>query len=119
MKFPVPHDVKAKTIPGTEGWERMYPEQENVPKKIFGGYVIRKAYEPSAICAELVAPNRPVIVIVNRINFNQPVRMGDQAATSARRASHDISRRRQVSRGLPPATLVPGMAGPRSVIVDL
>ena len=27
MKFPVPHDVKAQTIPGTEGWERMYPYQ--------------------------------------------------------------------------------------------
>ena len=38
----------------TTGWERMYPEQENVPKKIFGGYVIRKAYEQSAICAELL-----------------------------------------------------------------
>jgi len=25
MKFPVPHDVE--TIPGTEGWERMYPYQ--------------------------------------------------------------------------------------------
>jgi len=25
MKFQNPHDVKAKTIPGTEGWERMYP----------------------------------------------------------------------------------------------
>ncbi|MGO9005570.1 MAG: PEP-utilizing enzyme [Beijerinckiaceae bacterium] len=27
MKFPNPHDVKAKIIPGTEGWERMYPYQ--------------------------------------------------------------------------------------------
>ena len=27
MKFPNPHDVKANTIPGTEGWERMYPYQ--------------------------------------------------------------------------------------------
>jgi pyruvate,water dikinase len=27
MKFPVPHAVKAQTIPGTEGWERMYPYQ--------------------------------------------------------------------------------------------
>ncbi|MDR2240543.1 MAG: PEP-utilizing enzyme, mobile region [Zoogloeaceae bacterium] len=27
MKFPDPHDVKAQTIPGTEGWERMYPYQ--------------------------------------------------------------------------------------------
>jgi pyruvate,water dikinase len=25
MNFPNPHDVKGKTIPGTEGWERMYP----------------------------------------------------------------------------------------------
>jgi len=25
MKFPVPHDVHASTLPGTEGWERMYP----------------------------------------------------------------------------------------------
>ncbi len=27
MKFPDPHEVTAKTIPGTEGWERMYPYQ--------------------------------------------------------------------------------------------
>ena len=27
MKFPVPHDLTANTIPGTEGWERMYPYQ--------------------------------------------------------------------------------------------
>jgi acyl-CoA hydrolase len=62
----------------TSGWERMYPEQENVPRKIFGGYLIRKAYEQSSICAELVAPDRPIIVSVNRINFPQPVRMGDK-----------------------------------------
>lgn len=27
MKFPDPHEVKAQAIPGTEGWERMYPYQ--------------------------------------------------------------------------------------------
>ena len=27
MEFPKPHDVKANAIPGTEGWERMYPYQ--------------------------------------------------------------------------------------------
>src|SRR5512145_718140 len=27
MKFPAPHDVNAATIPGTEGWQRMYPYQ--------------------------------------------------------------------------------------------
>ena len=62
----------------TSGWERTYPEHENVPTKIFGGHLIRQAYEQSSICAEQVAPHRPVIVAVNRINFVQPVRMGDK-----------------------------------------
>ena len=61
-----------------DAWERMYPEQENVPKKIFGGYLIRRAYELSAICSEQVAPNRPIPAAVNRINFFHPVRMGDK-----------------------------------------
>jgi acyl-CoA hydrolase len=26
----------------TSNWERMYPEQENVPRKIFGGYLVRR-----------------------------------------------------------------------------
>lgn len=62
----------------TEAWERMYPEQENVPKTIFGGYLIRRAYELSGICAELVAPDRPVIAAVNRINFFYPVHLDDK-----------------------------------------
>ena len=43
-------------------------------------YAIRSyyAYELSSICAERVAPNRPVIVAVNRINFFHPVRLGDK-----------------------------------------
>lgn len=59
-------------------WERMYPEQENVPKKIFGGYVIRRAFELTMMHAEEIAPNRPVFVRVNRINFLQPVQIGDK-----------------------------------------
>jgi acyl-CoA hydrolase len=61
-----------------DAWERMYPEQENVPKKIFGGYLIRRAYELSSICSEQVAPNRAIPTAVNRINFFHPVRMGDK-----------------------------------------
>ena len=60
-----------------DAWERMYPEQENVPKKIFGGYLIRRAFELSSICSEQVAPNRAIPAAVNRINFFHPVRMGD------------------------------------------
>lgn len=60
-----------------DAWERMYPEQENVPRTIFGGYVMRRAYEVSSICAERVAPDRPVLAAVNRVNFIHPVRLGD------------------------------------------
>lgn len=63
---------------------RAYPEQENVPTTIFGGYLIRKAYELAALAAEMVAPDRAVACQVNRINFNQPVLMGDQLKFSAR-----------------------------------
>ncbi|MEP6769963.1 MAG: hotdog domain-containing protein [Acidobacteriota bacterium] len=62
----------------TSNWEKMYPEQENVPQKIFGGYLIRRAFELASINAEEIAPERPVILKVNRINFLQPVRLGDK-----------------------------------------
>jgi acyl-CoA hydrolase len=61
----------------TESWERMYPEKENVPQSIFGGYLIRRAFELSSICSGLVAPNRSIIAAVTRINFFHPVRIGD------------------------------------------
>jgi acyl-coenzyme A thioesterase 9 len=62
----------------TDSWERMFPEFENVPQKVFGGYLIRRAYELAAICCELAAPDRSIIAAVNRINFYEPVRMGDK-----------------------------------------
>ncbi|MGH7673228.1 MAG: hotdog domain-containing protein, partial [Gemmatimonadales bacterium] len=65
-------------------WERMYPEQENVPSKVFGGYLVRRAYELATIQAEQIAPHRPVIGRVNRINFLQPVRIGDKLRFESR-----------------------------------
>lgn len=65
-------------------WERMYPEQENVPEKIFGGYVIRRAFELALMHAEEIAPDRPVFVRVNRINFLQPIRIGDKLDFTSR-----------------------------------
>jgi acyl-CoA hydrolase len=64
--------------------QRAYPEQENVPKTIFGGYLIRRAYELAALAAEMVAPDRVVPCQVNRINFNEPVLLGDQLKFTAR-----------------------------------
>lgn len=68
----------------TDAWEIMYPEQENVPQTIFGGYLIRRAFELSSICSEMVASHRSVIIAVNRINFFQPVRMGDKLHFTSR-----------------------------------
>lgn len=62
----------------TSGWERTYPEHENVPQKIFGGYVAHRAYMYAHICAELVADHRALLVSSDRIDFYQPVRMGDK-----------------------------------------
>ena len=67
-----------------ESTYRAYPEQENVPKTVFGGYLIRKAYELAAIAAEMVATDRAVPCQVNRINFNQPVLLGDLLKFTAR-----------------------------------
>ncbi|HEX3985435.1 MAG TPA: hotdog domain-containing protein [Acidobacteriaceae bacterium] len=61
-----------------EGWERTYPEQENVPQTIFGGLVAHRALMIAHICSELVASDRALLVSVDRINFYQPVRMGDK-----------------------------------------
>ncbi|HEX4036630.1 MAG TPA: acyl-CoA thioesterase [Acidobacteriaceae bacterium] len=61
-----------------EGWERTYPEQENVPQKIFGGYVAHRALMYAHICSEMVASERALLVSVDRINFYHPVRMGDK-----------------------------------------
>ncbi len=63
---------------------RAYPEQENVPKTVFGGYLIRKAYELAALTAEKVTADRVIPFQVNRINFNQPVLLGDQLKFTAR-----------------------------------
>lgn len=68
----------------TSSWERLYPEQENVPRKIFGGYLIHRAYELAAIQAEAVASHHPVVVAVNRIDFLRPVRVGDKLHFTSR-----------------------------------
>ncbi len=62
----------------TEGWERTYPEYENVPQTIFGGWVAHRAYTYAHICAERLATHRMLLASVDRINFYHPVRMGDK-----------------------------------------
>lgn len=65
-------------------WERVFPEQENVPQKIFGGYLIHRAYELASIHADELASHRTVVAAVNRINFLRPVRIGDTLRFTSR-----------------------------------
>jgi acyl-coenzyme A thioesterase 9 len=65
-------------------WERMYPDQENVPEKIFGGSLIQRAFELAHLHAEELAPDRPIVARVDRINFLQPVRIGDKLHFTSR-----------------------------------
>ncbi len=73
------HGLRAGEVVA-ETWERTYPEQENPFNAIFGGYIMRRAYELSTICAERISPpgHRPMIAAVNRINFFHPVQIGDK-----------------------------------------
>lgn len=64
--------------------ERMYPDKENVPETIFGGYLIRRAFELALMHAEELSSHRPVVVRINRINFLQPVRIGDKLNFNSR-----------------------------------
>lgn len=58
--------------------------REALPARITGGYVTHRAYLHAAMCAELVAPDRALLVSVNRINFLAPVRAADTLHFNAR-----------------------------------
>jgi acyl-coenzyme A thioesterase 9 len=59
-------------------------QRENASLRITGGYVTHRAYLHAAMCAELVAPDRALLVSVNRINFLAPVCAGDTLHFNAR-----------------------------------
>ena len=56
----------------------------NDAARISGGYVTHRAYLHAAMCAEFVAPDRALLVAVNRINFLAPVQAGDTLHYNAR-----------------------------------
>jgi len=77
------HGALTRTLVA-ENWERTYPEQENRSQVVFGGYIMRRAFELSVICAEKIATHRPVLAAVNRINFFHPVQIGDKLNVTSR-----------------------------------
>ncbi|KAK7483194.1 hypothetical protein BaRGS_00025598 [Batillaria attramentaria] len=63
-------DTKLKTL------GICHPEQRNLYSKIFGGYLMRKAYELAWANAALYCKTRPVLKVVDDIVFRKPVEIG-------------------------------------------
>lgn len=54
----------------------MHPQDKNKFGKVFGGYVMRTAYELAWSAAYKFCRERPLIASVDRINFEKPVEIG-------------------------------------------
>lgn len=52
------------------------PEQRNIYNKIFGGFLMRKAFELAWINACMFSKSRPLISVVDDITFKKPVVIG-------------------------------------------
>jgi acyl-CoA hydrolase len=54
----------------------MYPQDKNLHNTVFGGYLMRIAYEHAWNVARLYSKERPLIACVDRIDFIKPVELG-------------------------------------------
>ncbi|XP_065114299.1 acyl-coenzyme A thioesterase 9, mitochondrial-like isoform X1 [Paramisgurnus dabryanus] len=59
-----------------KGLEICHPEQRNIFNRIFGGFLMRKAYELGRSNACAFAGCRPTVVAVDDILFQKPVKIG-------------------------------------------
>ncbi len=55
----------------------MYPQRQNPNGDIFGGFLMRLAYEDAWNAAYLHSGERPMIASVDRVNFVRPVQIGE------------------------------------------
>ncbi|MEW5304355.1 MAG: hypothetical protein WDW36_006971 [Sanguina aurantia] len=53
------------------------PQQQNTRGRIFGGYLMRRAYELGFATAYCFAGSRPIFVRVEQVTFTKPVSVGD------------------------------------------
>ncbi|KAF9896382.1 Acyl-coenzyme A thioesterase 9, mitochondrial [Lobosporangium transversale] len=58
----------------------MQPQDRNVHHKIFGGYLIRLAYELAFCNASVFIRNRPIFLALDEIAFRKPVSVGTTLA---------------------------------------
>ncbi|XP_061483292.1 acyl-coenzyme A thioesterase 9, mitochondrial isoform X2 [Rhineura floridana] len=59
-----------------KGLEICHPQERNIFNRIFGGFLMRKAYELGWVCAYSYGNSRPYVVAVDDIMFQKPVEIG-------------------------------------------
>uniref|UniRef100_A0A670I3Z5 Acyl-CoA thioesterase 9 n=1 Tax=Podarcis muralis TaxID=64176 RepID=A0A670I3Z5_PODMU len=66
-----------------KGLEICHPQERNIFNRIFGGFLMRKAYELGWACAYSYGNSRPYVVAVDDIMFQKPVEIGSLLLLSA------------------------------------
>lgn len=62
----------------------MQPQHRNTAGRIFGGFLMRRAYELAHATVYLYAGRRPIFLEVSEVNFVAPVSVGDLVRLSSR-----------------------------------
>ncbi|KAK0406245.1 hypothetical protein QR680_018455 [Steinernema hermaphroditum] len=60
-----------------------YPENKNIYGKIFGGFLMRSAFDLAAMCSKVFAKTSTELIAVSDIVFRAPVEVGDVLALAA------------------------------------
>lgn len=69
--------TEARPMSSGYNLEEMQPQNTNILGKVFGGYLMRTAYELAhATVREYSGGIRPILASIDRINFLQPVKIG-------------------------------------------
>ncbi len=69
-----PHRFMEKTI--MTNTMLMFPQQKNIHHKIFGGFLMRAAYELAFTCATMYCKGRPSFISLDDNQFHKPVEIG-------------------------------------------
>lgn len=77
--LPAIADSSAILMPQTmlENTFTTQPQQRNMHGRIFGGFLIRRAFELAHSCAYMFSARRPRSLGVDEIQFKKPVDVGD------------------------------------------
>ncbi|GAA5831239.1 hypothetical protein JCM11251_007805 [Rhodosporidiobolus azoricus] len=73
---PTPKDVQFMSDTRIKSAQLMHPQERNVHNKVFGGYLMRLAYETAYATSCLFARSSVTFVALDELQFRQPVEIG-------------------------------------------